>query len=91
MRITQRICTAIIAAAITLPALAEYPDKPIEVILPWPALATSTDIIARKVLEPMAAKTSASRSRSSIARRRWGRGHQGNGSCAPRRLHRSRA
>lgn len=54
MRITQRICTAIIAAAITLPALAEYPDKPIEVILPWPALATSTDIIARKVAEQMA-------------------------------------
>lgn len=30
-----------------------YPEKTIEMILPWPALATSTDIIARKVAEQM--------------------------------------
>lgn len=32
---------------------AGYPSKPVQVILPWPPLATSTDVIARKVIEGM--------------------------------------
>lgn len=42
-----------LSATIAAPVLAEYPEKTVEMILPWPALATSTDIIARKVAEQM--------------------------------------
>ena len=44
---------ALAASLMSQAARAEYPEKPIEMILPWPALATSTDIIARKVAEQM--------------------------------------
>lgn len=50
----KTICSgAILAVAVATQAIAEYPEKTIEMILPWPALATSTDIIARKVAEQM--------------------------------------
>ncbi|MBU3029693.1 hypothetical protein [Paracoccus marinaquae] len=45
-----------LAAALTstaLPALAEYPEKPIEVIMPWPA-GVATDVASRIVVEQMA-------------------------------------
>ncbi|MCW5710708.1 tripartite tricarboxylate transporter substrate binding protein [Shinella sp.] len=44
---------ALAASLMSQAARAEFPEKPIEMILPWPALATSTDIIARKVAEQM--------------------------------------
>ena len=47
------IAGAVLAASLASQARAEFPEKTIEMILPWPALATSTDIIARKVAEQM--------------------------------------
>lgn len=53
MNVKALLAGAVLAAGLTMPAAAEYPEKTIEMILPWPALATSTDIIARKVAEQM--------------------------------------
>lgn len=51
---TFRLTLAAVAFTICAPTLAaNYPEKPVQVILPWPPLATSTDVIARKVLEAM--------------------------------------
>ena len=53
MKLKTLIAGVALAASLMTQAKAEYPEKPIEMILPWPALATSTDIIARKVAEQM--------------------------------------
>lgn len=53
MKFKMLIAGAVLAASLASQARAEFPEKTIEMILPWPALATSTDIIARKVAEQM--------------------------------------
>lgn len=54
MKLKSIIAASLLAATLGTQAIAaEYPEKPIEMIMPWPALATSTDIIARKVAEQM--------------------------------------
>lgn len=53
MKLSSILASIALSATIAAPALAEYPEKSVEMILPWPALATSTDIIARKVAEQM--------------------------------------
>ena len=53
MKLRTLLTGAVLAGALATQAAAEYPEKTIEMILPWPALATSTDIIARKVAEQM--------------------------------------
>lgn len=54
MKFTSLFAGVALAASIAPFAMAaDYPEKPVEMILPWPPLATSTDIIARKVAEQM--------------------------------------
>lgn len=53
MKLSSILAGFALSATIAAPVLAEYPEKTVEMILPWPALATSTDIIARKVAEQM--------------------------------------
>jgi len=54
MRIIERLAAAAIAVflAAGAPPAAAYPDKPIQVILPWPP-AASTDVSTRLLLEVM--------------------------------------
>ena len=53
MKFTSILTTAAVVAITATQAVAEYPEKPIEMILPWPALATSADVVARKVVDQM--------------------------------------
>ena len=48
---------AVIAAfaAVPLPAIAEYPEKPIKVVVPWPA-GGGSDVVARVVAQPLGDK-----------------------------------
>ena len=52
MKLRHALTGLLMVAGIAAQA-ADYPDKTVEMILPWPALATSTDVIARKVAEQM--------------------------------------
>ena len=55
MRKSLTALSAVVGLCVSMGTMAaDYPTKPVQVILPWPPLATSTDVIARKVVEAMA-------------------------------------
>ena len=54
-RRTVALATLAFAAALPLAASAEYPDKPIKLIVPWPA-GGGSDVVARQVAQPLGEK-----------------------------------